>query len=179
MSHLQREKTRLALKGAMLELLSEKDLCNISISEITKKARINRSTFYNHYDSEFALFAEIEKDALDDIDSMIASVNPFIKENMEEALIKILRYLKAHKATTRTLVLKRSDPDFYSRIVSLPHFKEKLVQTPICLAYSKLIEYGCEFVIAGILSIMKLYVEKNFEESEENIIKLILACLRY
>ena len=41
-------KTRTAIKTAFLQLALEKDIGKITVSNITEKAEINRSTFYLH-----------------------------------------------------------------------------------------------------------------------------------
>jgi AcrR family transcriptional regulator len=37
------------LESALLELITERDLTRISVSDLTKRAGVNRSTFYEHY----------------------------------------------------------------------------------------------------------------------------------
>jgi AcrR family transcriptional regulator len=51
--HMDRrqKKTRLAVEKALLELMQDKPVELISISELAQKADINRKTFYNNYDS--------------------------------------------------------------------------------------------------------------------------------
>ena len=41
--------TRDKIKKAMIELMSEKDISQISVSELCQKASVNRTTFYNNY----------------------------------------------------------------------------------------------------------------------------------
>lgn len=42
-------RSRSALEAALRELIAERDLTRISISDVTKSAGVNRSTFYEHY----------------------------------------------------------------------------------------------------------------------------------
>ena len=42
-------KTKRAIYNAFVELLSEKEINHITITDISKKADINRKTFYNYY----------------------------------------------------------------------------------------------------------------------------------
>jgi AcrR family transcriptional regulator len=42
-------RSRAALETALRELIAERDLSQISVSDITKRAGVNRSTFYEHY----------------------------------------------------------------------------------------------------------------------------------
>ncbi len=43
------QRSRSALEAALRELIADRDLPQISISDVTKRAGINRSTFYEHY----------------------------------------------------------------------------------------------------------------------------------
>lgn len=43
------QKTKHAIYIAFVELLNEKDVNQITITDIAKKANINRKTFYNYY----------------------------------------------------------------------------------------------------------------------------------
>jgi AcrR family transcriptional regulator len=47
----RKKKTRIAIENALLELLQTKPIDEISISELSEYADINRKTFYNNYSS--------------------------------------------------------------------------------------------------------------------------------
>lgn len=53
-------KTKRAIFTAFAELLSEKDLSHITITDIANKADINRKTFYNYYTNIYEVMEEIE-----------------------------------------------------------------------------------------------------------------------
>lgn len=42
-------RSRSALETALRELVAERDLSQIPVSDLTKRAGVNRSTFYEHY----------------------------------------------------------------------------------------------------------------------------------
>ncbi len=48
-------KTEELIENTFYELLKAEDFAAISIKQITEKARINRSTFYRHFEDKFAL----------------------------------------------------------------------------------------------------------------------------
>ncbi len=53
------QRTRLALRGALLELIKEKGFDSVSVEEITERANLGRATFYLHYkDKEDLLLDE-------------------------------------------------------------------------------------------------------------------------
>lgn len=57
--------TKQAIRESFLELLSEKPIEKISVTEICKKADINRGTFYSHYTDPFELRQQLEQELKD------------------------------------------------------------------------------------------------------------------
>ena len=53
--------TRQRIQNTLLEMLEEQELDQISVSQLCKRAEVNRSTFYAHYDDVTDLIAEIEQ----------------------------------------------------------------------------------------------------------------------
>ena len=54
------------MNQALISLLEKKDIEFITVSEITKKAGVNRSTFYLHYENTVDLLNETARFLLDD-----------------------------------------------------------------------------------------------------------------
>lgn len=55
-------RTRQLLQNALLELMQEKPFQAISVSDLTKRATLNRATFYLHYLDKFDLLAQSARD---------------------------------------------------------------------------------------------------------------------
>ena len=51
-------RTRHALQGALLELARDRPLDDITVGDITKRAHVNRSSFYLHYTDKDTLLAD-------------------------------------------------------------------------------------------------------------------------
>ena len=62
-------KTRTSIKSAFMELVEEKPISKINVSELAYKALVNRSTFYLHYEDVQAVADDIERE----IESRISS----------------------------------------------------------------------------------------------------------
>lgn len=60
-------KTKKALHQALIELISEKSFEAISITDICKKAQVNRGTFYGHYVQKEDLFNEVMEEIMNDL----------------------------------------------------------------------------------------------------------------
>lgn len=55
----RKRKTRDAIFKAFIELLSQKDFANITVSEIIERADIGRATFYTHFETKDFLLKEM------------------------------------------------------------------------------------------------------------------------
>lgn len=62
-------RTRKLLQSALLDLMQEKPFQSISVSDLTKRATLNRATFYLHYLDKFDLLAKTSRD------TFIATIN--------------------------------------------------------------------------------------------------------
>ncbi|MBQ9519361.1 MAG: TetR/AcrR family transcriptional regulator [Firmicutes bacterium] len=58
-------KSKTAIRRAFLELMREKGYSAVTVSDIAKRAMINRKTFYFHYETKDDLYNEILNDTLD------------------------------------------------------------------------------------------------------------------
>lgn len=70
------KKTRKAIQNAFMSLSIDKRINEITITDITQAADINRSTFYLHYNSIFEVLDDIENTALDIIFGIINKFDP-------------------------------------------------------------------------------------------------------
>ena len=64
---LRVRRTLKAIRKAFYELVLEKSYSDISITELTERAEINRKTFYLHYSSLDDLIHEVEQETVEHI----------------------------------------------------------------------------------------------------------------
>lgn len=57
-------RTKAALTAALFELLGEKDFSKISITELTRRADVDRKTFYLHYQTMDEILEEFYEDSI-------------------------------------------------------------------------------------------------------------------
>lgn len=72
---LRVEKTENAIKNAFLELRSKKALEKITVKELCENAKINKSTFYAHYQDIYALSDALEEEVVKNITDSIPSIH--------------------------------------------------------------------------------------------------------
>lgn len=73
-------RTRAGIRRAFLELLDEKDYGQITVTELSERADINRKTFYAYYSGMEDLLRDLEKDLLADYGEICAGTDFFIPE---------------------------------------------------------------------------------------------------
>ena len=68
-------KTRRVIRNTLFEMMSEKPLSKITISEICARAEINRKTFYSHYRTVGAVITELENEILNEFSAIMRTGN--------------------------------------------------------------------------------------------------------
>jgi len=114
-------RTRQLIHDAFIELIQEVEFKKISVNLITKKAGINRVTFYLHY-----------KD-LDDmieclVDDMIDNIEEILRENdnkndspdlVSTTLTQLLEYIASHAKVYKVLLISKKIPVFTPQFIEL------------------------------------------------------------
>jgi len=95
-------RSRQALRSAMLELLEEKPLDQITIRDITAKAGIGYATFFRHHPTKEALLDEV---AADQISCLINLSMPVMDaHDLRAGSEALFSYVKAHRPLWFTLL---------------------------------------------------------------------------
>lgn len=110
-------KTKEALHEALLTILKEKPLESISISEICRKAKVNRGTFYLHYNQIGDLFEEYFKEIMADLANSYHEpyrhVEKLKTEELDPSTIRIFHHIEKYKAFYRIVFSKKVPLVYY------------------------------------------------------------------
>lgn len=87
-------KTKNAIKETFFKLLGEKNLNQITVAEVSRRADIGRGTFYLHYSDVFDLYNSIEHEIYVDIERFIDDAHPSTNPDNLHALVNnAIQYL--------------------------------------------------------------------------------------
>ena len=100
-------RTKRAIRNAFAQLLSDKPYEEISVTDITELADINRKTFYNYYAGVYEVVAEIE-------DNIIASLDDALRNVDLNTAIKNPQII-----FERIAEIIHSDLDFYGHLLRM------------------------------------------------------------
>lgn len=79
-------RTKKAIRGALFRIMENKDIADITISELTAEANVNRRTFYTHYRNITDILTEVETDFVAALKRLADSFDP---QNYEESAYKL------------------------------------------------------------------------------------------
>jgi len=113
-------KSKKALKDALIILMKAKEFNKISITDLVNVADLNRGTFYKHYQSTEELLNDLIDNVIGDLIQSYREpylqTNEFIIEELTTSSIKIFEHVDSYS-------------DFYTNIVNsnvLPGFQNKI-----------------------------------------------------
>jgi len=112
---MERENQRIALtkrllKEALLQLLKEKELDKISVTELCKTAEINRATFYRHYAIPRDVLIEIQSDMILQLKREIPL--PQSLEDLKPAVYTFCIFMEQHAELIQLIIRCNTDVDF-------------------------------------------------------------------
>lgn len=94
-------RTKAALTAALFELLAEKDFAKISITELARRADVDRKTFYLHYQSVDELLEEFYEERLRGLREALEREGVFRGNNLD--MVGFFRVLCGQVAEDMTL----------------------------------------------------------------------------
>ena len=159
--------TKSLLKGALTDLLKEKDLVKISVRELCDIAQINRTTFYKYYGSQFDLFSEMEEDLFIEIEKNLvvsANMDPGI---IRQRFINLLIYFQNNREFCQILINTNTDNNFPEKLLNFHPIKDYLNYLIASNRYTESqASYVYDFIVHGGYQIARDWLNK--EERERN-----------
>ncbi len=181
--------TAARMDEAFLTLLEKKDFEYITVKEICKKAGVNRSTFYLHYETIGDLLSECISRADEEFmscfnmtaENFAGSISGMSKEELflitPQYLLPYLSFIRANKTLFKVTLSKPEvlgADKTYDRIFST-------VLNPILERYSVPVserQYVLSFYIEGMMGIVKRWLSRDCEESDEDIADITMRVIR-
>lgn len=113
-------RTRSAIKTSLDELLQGKNYPDITVDEITRKANVGRSTFYNHYQSKAQVLVEIHRDMFEHLFSGLTTLESWYAPEPPPEIILFLKESRSLGRSPFLLTYKLgSDLDYLMSHINL------------------------------------------------------------
>lgn len=161
-------RTHRLIKTTFLELLKQKELPEITITELCNQCHIHRKTFYSHFKNTSQILEEIFSNLMNEISSLYHNILEGSIDDFHAFFVKVNEF-----------VLK--DINFYrllSKTTAYAKFIQKVSQyfTDTILNHSEgtkingvINKYSLYFLISGVTSLYFYWVENAEKENIEDI----------
>ena len=175
-------KTKQAIVTAFLELLDEKkDIDKISITDITKRADISRSTFYFHYNGTYELVDEISDSFSKEIFDIIMKAHTDMpgEEGYLYMYNEILAFLYENKTTTKLLLMSPKEADMTKKITDdiykllTVYYLSK--RQPVS---KEVLNVAALFSTYAILAVIRDWVDTDFKHTPQEMADLTFQAVK-
>ena len=167
-------KTKKAIYRAFAELLSEKNINDITIKDIADKADINRKTFYNYYNGIYDLTGEIENSIIDSFEQVLRNTN--INEllhnpySMFEALTRIIN---SNLDFYQHLISIESNSNLVSKLFKSLKTRAKEVISQYTLLDDATLDIVLDSVVSGMFTVFQHWFNSSREHSIDDLAKIV------
>ncbi len=154
-------KTKEKLKDSLLELMNNKPIDSISVTELCNKAKVNRNTFYSHYDSPHKLLDEIEDNLYNELIDTLMKAD-LVNITFKDFLYSLLTSIYNNRGICTVLFGKYGDTEFIRNAIELPKslVTESWKNTMHLSDFESSIRYT--YFAGGAISVIKDWVNNGF-----------------
>ena len=162
--------TKRMMKEALIDLMDQKPLEKITVTDICKSADVNRSTFYAYYEDISALMLEIENEVLEHVTIYADNFNDYSDKRMLEVFEEFFNYVKDNAKVFRVLVIRHDNSNFNRRMLDtvMEKYKMSLEHNGELPA-----KYTYIYSVRGVIGIMGEWIDSGFAISSKKLAKMV------
>lgn len=167
-------KTKEAIRTVFAEMVKEKqDLNKITVTELVRRANINRSTFYLHYNDIFDIVSELEHSLM----SSILDKNPQSREEMLQFLNDLMELIRKNENLYRQ-ILASDSPVYFLRKMRREIAAKIMAVPDISHTPEKWFPMKVEVLVDGICEQVVYYFRGQRSYTYDELKEGVLACTR-
>jgi AcrR family transcriptional regulator len=161
------------LQEALIESMKENHISKISVKMLCELADINRSTFYAHFQDQYALLEYTCDEVIDNIKKHLDQLDyNHAKPISFQTLNRILDYIKDNADLFIALLGDNCNLDIQRRIMNI-----FITYYPFHKIDERTREYLSAFGLAGCVSILQLWLKDGMPESTGRLAEIIIQAI--
>lgn len=167
-------RTKARLREALTGLLAEKELKEITVTELTERADVNRGTFYCHYRDVYDMAEQLERETFAEFTALMdAYTANELRKGLRSILEDVFRFVARNRDLTGLIL------GMDRRSVFLERFRE-VIWEKVSREWSQLYrfasaadrEYRLDFVVGGVVNLVQTWVGSQRGETAEEMAAL-------
>ena len=151
------------IEKTFLQLVQTKEIEKISVSDICKIAKLNRSTFYANYIDIYDLADKVRQRMIEEYATIYAGNTD---GHTPDNYLKMFKHIKENQIFYKTYFKLNYDNYPMPNAYYDEEFAKKWHR-------DKLIDYHAEFFKAGITAIIKKWLNNNCKETPEEMLEIL------
>ena len=165
-------------------LIEEKGLEALTVKDITTRAKINRGTFYSHYQDKYDLMTKCEEEFMQEMADMILKNAPNIIADLETNtsttpftyVISIFEYLDRNRRFMKAVLGPKGDLSFQTK---LKKFVWKTLfennKNPLVKQESFLVpaEYLISYIASAHIGVIQQWLNSDREETPQEMARIL------
>ncbi len=176
-------RTKKMIRSALAELIDEKGFINISVTDLTQRADINRGTFYLHYVDKYDLLEKIENEIIQEIEEETKHLDSADMMNIDTTkeplpfMVKLFEYFRENSVIIKSILGPKGDPTFDRKIKKFieTNLFEKQKSKSFNVDQAVISEeYFIPYILSADLGVIQHWLEKDMKESPDEM-ALMLA----
>lgn len=163
--------TKSVIREALFDLLKEKPLAKVTVTDICKLADINRSTFYSYYEDVNALMSQIQNDVFEDILASLTTDNWFDD---------LLNLVDKNKDLFSILIGPHGDTGFIRQLIYLGYDNSLRVWSDLYPNASSVdMDYAYAYISYGLMGILENWVASDYALNIDEVGRLVYGLSMY
>lgn len=161
--------TKKILREALFSLLQERELSEITITELCKTADVNRNSFYRHYAIPLDILLELEEDVFEKLSAVLRK-----STNMDQVILLSCQLLENDKEMSKIVFTKADGSGILARILTSVRSNFPLEnQIELASDVQPFVEMAYQFGEKGSIAVIKNWVENDFSIPADTIAQMI------
>ena len=176
------------MRQAVADLISERGLGNFTVSDLTDKADLNRSTFYGHYSDLDNMILQLKQEIVDDLSNLRPLIVSLSFQDVlafelagEPPAVTILLFdiLREHGQLLCGLLCANGDAQFQAELRD--EVCADLIRTILDKKYtqnpSALVEYYIRYYSSALLGLIQRWLETGMIEDSQQMARVMLSIM--
>lgn len=168
-------RTKKILTEALIDILHDKNIENITVSELAKKADITRTTFYQYYRDPVEMLEKLQDEIAIDLNKIVEKTEGGDAKGFFSLLF---HYFYQDKIKAEILSFSVHNKKGYEKIGYYIHNKYMLRWRDKFIAENlKQYEYYRYYIVFGCIAVLENWVKNGMSETPEEMTEIALSLL--
>ncbi|MCY9086562.1 TetR/AcrR family transcriptional regulator [Bacillus spizizenii] len=175
-------RTKESIQEALVELMMEKGFETLTVKDITTKAKINRGTFYAHYEDKYDLMTKCQEEIIIGMVDILKQNVPVDTEEIETNSLNIksfahivlmFEFLNENRRFLKALLGSNGDLSFQTKLKDFMWetlFENELVKQENLLVPG---QYLSSYISSAFIGVVQQWLDNDCKETPQEMARIV------